>query len=142
MTWIITGIAVIGVILNVQKKRVCFLFWIVSNAYLMVYDYIGQDYAESCLFAVYLILAIWGWVEWGSLTENRSWIGMCDYGMGFGVCIRGRMIFFRRIPFKVLVERRKMLGRFRKWKLWGLKLLQKKGVKDGNLEGRGHFPGR
>jgi len=64
MTWIIAGIALVGVVLNIQKKRICFLFWTVSNAYWMVYDYFGGDYAQSCLFGVYLSLAIWGWFKW------------------------------------------------------------------------------
>jgi nicotinamide riboside transporter PnuC len=62
--WIITLISLIGVILNIKKRRECFMIWTVSNFAWMVYDFKIGAYAQSALFAVYFVLAVWGLYEW------------------------------------------------------------------------------
>ena len=68
--WIITIIALIGTVLNAHQKRSGFLFWIVSNAGLSGYNFGIDEYAQSLLFFVYLILAIYGFINWGRPEEN------------------------------------------------------------------------
>ena len=62
--WIVTILSLTGVILNIKKKRLCFYIWAGTNFSWMVVDWIEGIYAQSTLFAVYFILAIWGIYEW------------------------------------------------------------------------------
>jgi nicotinamide riboside transporter PnuC len=64
MTWVLTFISLIGVVLNILKKRSCFLIWIVSNTVWAVIDFRKDIPAQGCLFTIYVILAIWGWLAW------------------------------------------------------------------------------
>jgi nicotinamide mononucleotide transporter len=63
-TWLLTGLSILGVILNIKKKRICFWIWAFTNAGWMVIDFIMGIYSQSALFAVYFGLAIWGILEW------------------------------------------------------------------------------
>lgn len=64
MPWIITGLSLIGVVLNIKKYRAGFMVWTVTNSYWAVYDFSIGAYAQSALFTVYLVLALWGLWEW------------------------------------------------------------------------------
>lgn len=66
MIWINTIIALVGTILNIKKRRICFMIWLVSNSGFMVHNYLIGQYAQSLLFAVYVGLSIWGLWEWRS----------------------------------------------------------------------------
>lgn len=56
--------AVIGTVLNVYKKRICFLIWMITNATWIIIDFIYGVYAQSALMFVYFFLAIHGWFMW------------------------------------------------------------------------------
>lgn len=62
--WIITLVSIIGVVLNIKKKRICFVLWSITNVSWCIYDFVIQAYAQSFLFLVYLGLSIWGIFEW------------------------------------------------------------------------------
>ena len=62
--WIVTVLAVAGVILNIKKRRECFYVWAFTNTAWMFYDYSIGAVAQSALFAVYVVLALWGIYEW------------------------------------------------------------------------------
>ena len=68
--WIITIIALTGTVLNARQKRSGFLFWIISNAGLSGYNFRIEEYAQSMLFGVYLVLAIYGFINWGKRDEE------------------------------------------------------------------------
>jgi len=63
-TWVITVFAVVGVILNIKKKRACFLIWTFTNAAWAVVDFWQGIPAQGALFTVYFLLALWGLWEW------------------------------------------------------------------------------
>lgn len=63
-TWILTLGSIVGVVLNVKKKRACFYIWAVTNFSWMVIDYINGIYSQAFLFGVCFGLAIWGIVSW------------------------------------------------------------------------------
>ena len=65
LMWIVSGLALVGVVLNIKKKQACFFVWLVTNSLWCIYDYSIGAYAQSVLFMVYTLLAIWGIVEWG-----------------------------------------------------------------------------
>jgi nicotinamide riboside transporter PnuC len=62
--WVVTGLSLIGVVLNIYKRKECFLIWAVTNFAWMVYDWQIKAYEQATLFGVYFILAIWGLVKW------------------------------------------------------------------------------
>ena len=63
-TWLLTILSIIGVILNIKRKKVCFIIWAFTNASWAVIDFIKGIPAQGVLFTVYFILAIWGIIEW------------------------------------------------------------------------------
>ena len=63
-TWCLTAAAIIGVVLNIKKKRICFFIWAVTNASWAFIDFWEGISAQGFLFTVYFGLAIWGIVEW------------------------------------------------------------------------------
>jgi nicotinamide riboside transporter PnuC len=69
MTWIITVLSIIGVILNIKKRRACFAVWGVTNFSWAVIDYYYGLYSQAALFALYFVLAIYGLYQW----RNVKW---------------------------------------------------------------------
>jgi nicotinamide mononucleotide transporter len=64
MTWIITFFSIIGVILNIYKNKYCFIIWAFTNLAWCIIDFYKGIYAQSVLFGVYFILALWGIYKW------------------------------------------------------------------------------
>ena len=64
LTWFLTGLSVLGVILNIKRLRICFYIWAVTNASWAIIDFISGIPAQGALFVVYFALAIWGILEW------------------------------------------------------------------------------
>lgn len=64
LTSLLTVLSIIGVILNIRKMRICFYIWAFTNASWMVIDFYKEVYAQSALFFVYFVLAIWGIYKW------------------------------------------------------------------------------
>lgn len=72
LSWIMSGIALIGTILNAEKNIVGFLFWIVSNLYMTIRFLVIGEYAQATLFFVYLVLAFRGIFSWSKKEINRG----------------------------------------------------------------------
>ena len=64
MYWIISFLSLVGVVLNIKKRKECFIIWTVTNFSWMLVNYHHEIYAQSALFAVYFLLALWGLWEW------------------------------------------------------------------------------
>ncbi len=64
MTWLLTLLSILGVILNIRKSRACFYIWAGTNASWAVVDYQAGLHAQAALFAVYFSLAVWGIWAW------------------------------------------------------------------------------
>jgi nicotinamide riboside transporter PnuC len=64
MTWALAGLSIVGVILNIKRSRAGFLLWCATNASWAIIDYRAGLYAQSVLFVVYFILAVWGFYAW------------------------------------------------------------------------------
>lgn len=62
--WVFTGLSIIGVVANIKKLKWCFVLWLFTNSAWCIYDYSIGAYAQSALFFVYVLLAIWGIYEW------------------------------------------------------------------------------
>jgi len=68
--WVLTGISLIGVVLNIYKNSLCFYLWAFSNALWCIVDYQYGLYAQSALFLIYFFLAIWGVLKWRQKEEG------------------------------------------------------------------------
>ena len=67
---IITILSLIGVILNVKKRKEGFIFWSISNAFWCGHNFNISEYYQSFLYLVYLGLAIWGLFEWSRSNKK------------------------------------------------------------------------
>ena len=73
LSWIMSGVALFGTILNAERNIYGFVFWLVSNLYMTVrFTYIGE-YAQAVLFFVYTILAIRGMVAWKQKENQKEY---------------------------------------------------------------------
>jgi nicotinamide riboside transporter PnuC len=61
---IITGLSLFGVVLNIYKRKECFLVWMVTNFVWMIYDWQMGAKEQALLFFIYFIFAIFGFIEW------------------------------------------------------------------------------
>ena len=64
ITWVLTILSLIGVVLNIKKRKECFYIWGATNFGWVFIDYQAELYAQSFLFAIYFFLAIWGLYAW------------------------------------------------------------------------------
>jgi len=64
MIWLLTALSLIGVVLNIYKKKACFIIWAFTNFTWMIIDFAKGIPEQGVLFAIYFILAIWGLVKW------------------------------------------------------------------------------
>jgi len=71
-TWLITTASIVGVVANIYKKPWCFAVWTCTNTAWMVIDFAAGLYAQTFLFAVYIVLAVWGLVRWKRDEGNAS----------------------------------------------------------------------
>ena len=60
-----TVLAVIGVLANNRRLRWCFLLWMVSNSLSLVIHSKKKIWSLTVRDAIFLILAIEGWIKWG-----------------------------------------------------------------------------
>jgi len=64
VSWFFVVICIAGSIANIYKCWWSFALWSVSNVYLIFHNYIKKEYSQTFLFAVYLVISIWGMVDW------------------------------------------------------------------------------
>lgn len=62
--WLLTALSLVGVWLNIKKDVRCFYLWAITNSGWVLIDWQAGLYAQSALFAVYFVLALWGIIEW------------------------------------------------------------------------------
>jgi nicotinamide riboside transporter PnuC len=56
--------SLIGDYLNVKKKWTGFLFWLACDIYFLIYNFNKEEYAQACLFTIYMFFALWGIYSW------------------------------------------------------------------------------
>jgi len=64
MIWLLTILSLIGVVLNIYKKKACFIIWAVTNFTWMIIDFHKGIPEQGVLFGIYFLLAVWGIVKW------------------------------------------------------------------------------
>ena len=63
-TWAITLASIIGTVANIYKQRWAFGLWLVTNFTWLIIDFRAGLYSQAFLFAVYVLLAVWGLYQW------------------------------------------------------------------------------
>lgn len=69
--WIITLMAIGGVVLNIKRRVEGFYLWTISNIGFVAVDYNAGLYAQAVLFVVYTGLSVWGIIEWRKKDLSR-----------------------------------------------------------------------
>jgi len=64
VTGLLTVLAIVGVVLNIHKKRLCFYIWFVTNSSWAVIDFYKGIPMQGLLFVIYTGLALYGIVKW------------------------------------------------------------------------------
>ena len=59
-------VALWGTIMNAERNKLGFMFWLISNLYMMIRFFVIGEYAQSILFFIYFILAIRGLFVWSN----------------------------------------------------------------------------
>jgi len=69
MTWLAVALSLSGNVGVILKRRWGFACWIAANLAWFADARDRADWPQATLWAVYLALALWGFVSWG---EERS----------------------------------------------------------------------
>lgn len=64
LTWFLTALSIVGVVLNVMKNPAGFIFWMFTNAAWAIIDFKMGIPQQGVLFIVYFVLSVWGYVSW------------------------------------------------------------------------------
>ena len=70
ITAVMTAASLVGVVMNIYKMQACFYIWAVTNAGWCIVGFYKGIYAQSFLFFVYFLLAIWGIYKWRPDAES------------------------------------------------------------------------
>jgi nicotinamide riboside transporter PnuC len=73
--WIGSLLGVIGALLNARRNRIGFMFYIAANVILVAVGYYKNELYNVVLFAVFLAIACYGYVEWGKNTKSSKGAG-------------------------------------------------------------------
>lgn len=62
--WTLVAASLVGVVLNIRKRRECFYVWTATNALWCAVDAWHGIWSQSILQGLYCGLAVWGLIEW------------------------------------------------------------------------------
>ena len=70
--WVLTGISLIGVILNAYKRIEGFYLMLPSSIGWVIYNYYLDLYSQALLFFVYIFLNILGLYQWSKMAKEEK----------------------------------------------------------------------
>lgn len=79
LSWVMSAVALTGTIINAEKNKFGFVFWMVSNLYMTIRFAVIGEYAQMTLFFIYFLLAIRGLVVWTRKKGETSKIEAVKY---------------------------------------------------------------
>ena len=62
--WVLSFIGIVGFLLNIKKKKSCFVLWTISNAGFIVVNILTGTYGQLPPWVVYLAMGIYGYIRW------------------------------------------------------------------------------
>lgn len=72
LSWAMSAVALAGTLMNAERNKWGFYFWIVSNLYMVVRFAVIGEYAQMVLFFIYFILAIRGIFSWTKKEKSEQ----------------------------------------------------------------------
>lgn len=70
--WMVTIVALVGVVLNIEQDSRCFLIWMLTNAVFAFRTFFLGAYEMAVLFSIYFILAVAGVYRWNQKAKNEK----------------------------------------------------------------------
>lgn len=64
LSWTMSAIALAGTLMNAERNKYGFVFWLISNLYMTIRFCVIGEYAQMVLFFIYFLLAIRGLFAW------------------------------------------------------------------------------
>lgn len=71
LSWLMSAAALIGTVINAEQNKFGFVFWIVSNLYMVIRFAVIGEYAQMTLFFIYFLLAIRGIYAWSKKEKSK-----------------------------------------------------------------------
>ncbi len=72
LSWIMSAVALAGTLMNAERNKWGFAFWLFSNLYMSIRFFVIGEYAQCALFFVYFLLAIRGIFAWTKKEKKES----------------------------------------------------------------------
>ena len=72
LSWLMSAAALIGTVINAEQNKFGFVFWIVSNFYMVIRFAVIGEYAQMTLFFIYFLLAIRGIYAWSKKEKTDT----------------------------------------------------------------------
>lgn len=79
LSWIMSAVALIGTIINAEKNKYGFVFWMVSNLYMTIRFAVIGEFAQMTLFFIYFLLAIRGIFVWSRKKGGKTKVEAVSY---------------------------------------------------------------
>ena len=71
LNWIVISFALYGAYLNSKQDIRGFIVWMVTNTYLLTYNFYNEEWAQGFLFLAYLIISTNGLIVWRRQAKEK-----------------------------------------------------------------------
>lgn len=65
-----SAVALCGTLMNAERNKYGFVFWLISNLYMTIRFAVIGEYAQMILFFVYFVFAIRGIIAWSKKEKE------------------------------------------------------------------------
>ncbi len=72
LSWMMSAVALMGTLMNAERNKCGFIFWLISNLYMSIRFFVIEEYAQSALFLVYFLLAVRGIYVWSKKEQYKN----------------------------------------------------------------------
>lgn len=72
VSYIVSAFSLLGTVMNIKKLRACFIVWLFTNGFWLVYSILTEQYSRAILDFIYLLLAIYGIYEWSKKAKSNK----------------------------------------------------------------------
>lgn len=70
LSFVMSVIAFTGTVMNAERNKWGFAFWLISNLYMSIRFFVIGEYSQSILFFAYFVLAIRGVFSWTKKEDD------------------------------------------------------------------------
>jgi len=71
-TYVFALLALVGSVLNARKKRIGFIFWIITNLYWVIHNIICAEYAQAFIYMANTVISIFGLINWKKIKRKEK----------------------------------------------------------------------